>query len=421
LYLLSFDLRAESLAVSELLAQATGLIGCGSGMEPAATGSAMAARLHLPPPSPLSPPEPLLLAVRAARRALTVNPDDGRAFLLLGEAYFRLARQTPESRWQTMLPALSALRHVQLRTALEQAALLRPDLDRAHALLAQLYIEPDPMFEEGQGDRCLDHLRARLRIAEDDAERHAALQSDVEKMEELVNQARKIYQANLTGKTDPSKVLARAQLAARYGLSRKALELLLESNPAIFGKAGVEYELELMLQAGQSYQVRDMLEPKHEKQIDFSKYHWLQARAAASCGDYAEADAELDKGSEPLRRIGLSQQLLVPPRSAVAFRVGAAVLTRALDAEGAAGLASAINFQSNMLSPLETPAGLLRQEADHQVLHGLLAVESGAVETAQQHFHASLDVWGRDGAATAGGLDFPARPIAQEMFRRLQE
>jgi hypothetical protein len=421
LYLLSFDLRAESLAVSWVLAQATGLIGCGSGMEPAATASALAVRLHLAPPLPPSPPEPLLLAVRASRRALTVNPDDGRAFLLLGQAYFRLARQTREASWQTMLPALSALRHVQILTALEQAVLLRPDLDQAHALLAQLYVEADQMFEEGQGDRCLDHLRARLRIAEQATERRAALQSDVEKMEELVHQAHKIYQANLVGKTDPSKVLARAQLAARYGLSRQALELLLESNPAIFGKSGVEYELELMLQAGQSYQVRDTLEPKHEKQIDFFKYHWLKARAAASCGDYAEADEALDKGSEPLLRIGLSRQLLVPLRSAMAFRVAQAVLTRPLDAEGAAGLASAIYFQSNMLNPLEAPAGLLRQEADRQVLRGILAVESGAVETAQQHFRAALEVWGSDRAAAAAGLDFPARPIAQEMLRRLQE
>jgi tetratricopeptide (TPR) repeat protein len=412
LYLLTFDLEAERFAVQWLLAQATGLIGCGAGMEPAATASTLALRLQFTPSLPPSAPESLLLAVRAARRALAVNPDDAGAFLLLGEAYFRLARQTREASWQTMLPTLAPLRQAQILTALEQAVLLRPDLDQAHALLAQLY------YEEGQMDRCLDHLHAQLRSAK----HRAALQADVEKMEKLVNQSEKTYQANLTGKTDPSKVLERARLAARYGLTRKALEMLLASYPAIFGREGVEYELDLMMQAGQGYQIRDWLEPKHEAQIDFAVYHWLKARAAASCGDYAEADAEVDKGCEPLRQIGLSPELFVPVRSAVALHVTRAMLMRPSVAEGSAGLASALYFQFKGLHPLGGAAELLRQEADRQVLRGLLALECGAVEKAQQQFRAALDLWGSESAATTGaGLDFPTRPIAQEILRRLHE
>lgn len=436
LYLLSFDLREESLAVSWVPALATGVIGCGSGTEPAATASALALRFHRTPPPPPAAPELLLLAIRAARRALSANPDDGNAFMLLGRAYLRLARQTPEAGWRNILPDVSALRRVQILTALEQAVLLRPDLDLAHAWLVQLYIEPDRMFEQGQADRSLDHLRARRRLAANDPERRVALESDFQRLQELIDHAEKIYQANLSGKTDPSKVLARAQLAARYGLSRKALEMLLASYPAIFGKAGVEYELELMLQAGQASQVREVLEPKHEKQIDFFVYHWLKARASASCGDYAEADTELDKGSERLRRVGLTRHfpasprrappsvesgwhVLVPLRSAIAFRVAEDVLMHPLDAEGAAGKATALYFLSKLPLLLEAPARLLRQEADGQVLRGLLALEAGEVETAQQHFRSALRVWGSEGAA--GGLDFPARSIAQEMLRRLQE
>jgi tetratricopeptide (TPR) repeat protein len=414
--LFNFDFQAEGHALQWLLVQATGLIGCGAGREPAATASALAARLHFAPPVPPSEPEPLLLAVRAARRALALDPEDGRAFLLLGQAYFRLSRQTPEARWQTILPELAPLRQAQMLTALEQAVSLRPDLDQAHALLAQLY------YEEGQMDRHLDHLRAQLRLTGQSAEQHAALQAEVEKMEALVNQSEKTYRANLAGKTDPSKVLERARLAARHGLSRKALELLLESYPAIFGNEGVEYEMDLMLQAGQGYQVRDWLTPEHEKQIGFTVYHRLKGRAAASCGDYAEADAELDSGSEPLRRIGLSRQLLVPVRSAVALRVGQAVLTRPFVAEGSAGLASAVYFQFKALQPLDMPAGMLRQEADRQVLRGLLALECGAIDKARQHFRAAVEVWGSDTKAAAGaGLDFPARPLAQQMLLRLQE
>jgi hypothetical protein len=452
LYLLTFDLQAEQqqsrLIRQWLVAQAAGLIGCGWATEPAGAAGTLALRLDLTPlllsatPEPSAgqpqdpaaaeqfaamfltargggPPEPLFLAVRAARRALILNPDDARAFLLLGETYLRLARQTREPSWRAMLPDLAAVRQAQILTALEQAVLLRPDLDRAHALLAQLY------WEEGQMDRRLDHLRARLRIAEQ-ADKHSsaadAFRAEVEKMDALVGQSEKTYQANLAGKTDPSKVLDRAQLAARFGLSHKALQMLQESTPAIFGRAGVEYQLDLMMQAGQSYEVRDLLEPEHEFKITFATYHWIQARTAASCGDYAGADAELDRGSEPMRRIGLSSKLIVPVRSAVAYHVARAVLGRPPEAEGASGWATALRFQYKGLDFLGPTAELMRQEADRQVLRGLVAVESGAVETARRHFRAALDVWGSDAATAAGaGVDFRARPIAQEMLRRMEE
>ena len=84
--------------------------------------------------------------------ALAANPDDAGAFLLLGEAYVRLASQPAEQSRQAALPPLGAERFAQAVAALEQAVLLRPDLDRAHALLAGLY------FEDGQLDRALDHL-----------------------------------------------------------------------------------------------------------------------------------------------------------------------------------------------------------------------------------------------------------------------
>jgi hypothetical protein len=56
------------------------------------------------------------------------------------------------------------------------------------------------------------------------------------------------------------------------------------------------------------------------------------------------------------------------------------------------------------------------------VLRGLLALESGAVEAAREHFRTALEVWGDPGRAAAGGaLDFLTRPIAQDVMRRLGE
>jgi hypothetical protein len=458
LHLIAFDLQAQigraELGAQWLLAQATGLIGSGTGSEAGGTACTLAVRLYLTPlipaaaPAPVSaegqqvaerfaaafldshdtsPTESLLLTARAARRALSTNPEDARAYLVLGEAYLRLLNQPRAQPWQAALPELADIRRVQALTALEQAVLLRPDLDEAHALLADLY------YRMNQRDRALDHLRARLRIAEQEAgksgpdaraaaERQAGLSGDVEAMETLVRQSLDIYAANIAGKTVPSKVYDRARLASRHGLSRKALEMLLESYPAIFGKDGANLQLELMLQAGRAFEVRAWLEPEHEAMLGFRDYHWFQARAAAACGDYAVADAELDALSEQLRQVGLSREKLVPVRSAVAFRVGNAVLARPTRAGGPAALASALYFQFDALRPLSGPAGLLREEANMRTLRGLLALEPGAVETAREHFRAALNVWGDDARAAAGaGLDFSARPLAQEMNRLLEE
>jgi hypothetical protein len=408
LHLLSFDLQTETLAVQWVATQAAGLLGSGFLPEPATAATTLLMRLDwtLPP----SPPEPLLLAVRAARRALAVHPDDAQAYLLLGEAYLRLARHTSEAQWQSRLPYFAVLRQVQLLTALEQAVSFRPDLDKAHALLAQLY------YETEQWDRALDHLRARLRIADravkrglpdprSAAERRAALRADVSKMEELVEQAQKVYRANVADKADPSRVFDRAEAAVRYRLTRQALEMLLASYPAIFGKPGVEKQLDLMLKAGRAYELREWLNSEHEAQLGFSLYHWVQAQTAAACGDYADADAELEKGSEPLRGLPFLPKSIVPIRSVMAFTIAGAILEK--------------RFREEALKPLEELADRLRQEADRRVMRGLLALECGDVEAARGHFRAALATWGNaEAAANGGGLDFPARSIAQQMLRQ---
>jgi len=462
LYLLAFDLLGErqrtDLGRQWLLALATGLIGEGSGREPLGTASMLGVRLHLTPllsSSPpaaatppagqqvaeqfaagflalhdAGPPEALLLAVRAARRALAVNPDDAGALLLLGKAYLRLARQTREQSWRSPLPWLATIRQVQVLAALEQAVLLRPDLDEAHALLAPLY------YEMGQMDRVLDHLRERLRLAEQgagdrgpkggaEAERRLGLQSDVARMEALVHRSQQTYQANTEGQQEPSKVLARARLAARHGLSRQALEMLLESSPAIFGKDGTKMQMELMLLAGRAAEVRAWLRESHPALFGpggFVTYHWLLAQASAGCGGYEEADAEVDQLSEAVRSVQVPPVKLLAVRAAVALRAAEAATTRPIPGTGPGGLAGAIYLQYEALRHLGNPAGLLRQEADYNVLRGLLALEAGAVEDAQRHCRAALELWGSDAQARTGaGLDFNSRPIAQYLLQLLEK
>jgi tetratricopeptide (TPR) repeat protein len=449
LYVAYFDVLAERtgdvLARQWLAAHAAGLLIPGPAGPGAGTETALAVRLSLTPlqdtfdPQVARPAQPvagqmasqflaardrgpaeaLLLAIRAARRALTSNPDDARAFLMLGEAYLRLAGRTREQGWVAALPALGPIRRAQAVTALEQAARVRPDLDRAHALLAQLY------FEENQLDRALEHLRTRLHLAERQDAAHVRdadaavkrLRHDVETMESLVGRAEEVYAANSKESSEPSKVLERAERAARHGLSRKALEMLLASHPAIFGQAGTQLQLELMLNAGRAYEVQETLGGS-------AHFPALQVEAAAACGDYEAAEAALERLSEPLRLVGFSREQVLPVRQAVSLRVAGAVLGRPDPTAGLAGLAAAGYQRREWLQPLGGPAGpdLLRQEADVRVLRGLLAVESGAVEAAREHFAAALRVWGDDQRAAAGaGLDFLARPIAQDEMRFLEE
>jgi tetratricopeptide (TPR) repeat protein len=474
LYLIAFDLGAERgqarLEEQWLCAQAGGLLALGPEGGAAGTVAALASRLaltprppaptppaltresvqakHPLPPAPVAharpdatataaeqfasaflgshdrgPTEALLLAVRAARRALAANPDDAGAFLLLGEAYLRLARQTREPSWQGALPLLGLIRRAQALTALEEATRLRPDLDAAHSLLAQYY------YEQGQMDRALDHLRARLPLVErraaagpagtsgDDAV--SALRQDVEALEAVVSRSEKVYAANTAGKSASSEVLERARVAARHGLTRKALDMLLRSSPAIFGKAGTQTQLDLMLQGGRAYDVRDWVEPEHEVLLGFTPYHSLRAQAAVACGDYAAADAELDQLSGRLREVGISRDQVIPVRGAVSLAVGRAILAGpAAFGAGAAGLAGAGFEQFEVIRPVGSALALPSQEADSEVLRGLLALECGAVEIARGHFRAALRVWGDGGGAA---IDFRSRPIAEYEMRLLED
>jgi tetratricopeptide (TPR) repeat protein len=447
--LMYFDFRAgqtrSRLVKGWVAAQACGLLAAGPGSEAAGTAGTLAARLFLTPLPPSAeggprvadrfaaaylaaqdqgPAEALLPAVRAARRALAANPDDARALLLLGEAYVRLARQTREAAWGSDLSALPQVRQAQIMTALEQAVLLRPDLDRGHDLLAQLYIQG------GQLDYALDHLRARLRIADDEverrgpgaaaaAERQPALRAAVEAMEGLVRRAEGVYAANIEGLSGDLNVLARVRVAEGHGLTKKALEMLLASNPAKFGNAGTLEQLGLMLRAGRAYEVRDWLAPEYEEELGPAAYHSLRVQADAACGDYAGADRELAGMAEGLLRVAVMPGEPVEVRRAVALQVGGAVLARPAPGSGAAGLADSAYQRSEWLRRLDGPAGMLRQQADVSVLRGLLALEAGDAAAARGHFAAALEVW--DGGRPGAGLDFLARPIAEHEMRRLDE
>src|SRR5207245_7594417 len=88
-----------------------------------------------------APPAILYLAIRAARRALAINPDNAQAYLVLGESYMRLLHSTRERAWAKRMPEIGQLRHAQASAAFNNAVRLRPNLAEAHLNLIQLYGE----------------------------------------------------------------------------------------------------------------------------------------------------------------------------------------------------------------------------------------------------------------------------------------
>jgi tetratricopeptide (TPR) repeat protein len=378
-------------------------------------------------PQDRGPMEWLVLAVRAARRAISSDPDDGVAYFVLADAYLRLDRYLGEQGWFNALPEYAQLRHTQLVTALEQASVLRPDLDAPHALLAQIYAS------EGKLDCTLDHLRARLRIAEAEAkkrgaaaenaaERQRMLQAGVKSVEAQVRRAQEIYEANTRGHSDPSAVFARAEVALRQGLWRQALDMLEASNFQTFGKDGALLQLRLMLGVGRAFEIRDGLEPGQEAVLGFEDYHFLRAQATAACGDYTAADAELSQLSTALRQVEIGPKFSVPVRAAIAIRAAEVALALPAGADPIQ-LTTAGFWQHYYLRilPVARLAAQLRQEADLHVLRGMLRLEAGDIETARGEFRIALEIWGSEGQARAGsGMDFFARPIAQELLRRLE-
>jgi tetratricopeptide (TPR) repeat protein len=359
-----------------------------------------------------APPALLYLAVRAARRAVAANPEDARAYLVLGESYLRLLHSTRERVWAGRIRQLPQLRYAQASAALNRAVALKPELAQAHLSLAQLY------GETGCLDVSLDHLRTHARLlhaagpprgagADEFREQDSRLQEEVGRLAKEVEKRENAFEAGVRG----AGVLERATSASQMGLRGKARDMLLESDVSAFGPRGMSLELDLLLMSGRARDVTDWTSPEHEAALGAASYHWLRVRALAARGEYALAEEEC------------AQMLWVPGsagepgpyRGPMALRVGQAVLD---EAPGAAALPLA--FQKALDRPEFRQSVLdlarsLRQEADVRVLRGLLALEEGRLSEAEADFRLALGVWRDEAtAASGGGLDFSGRVMAQD-------
>jgi hypothetical protein len=369
-----------------------------------------------------APPALLYLAVRAARRALAVNPADAQAHLILGESYLRLLHSTRERTWVKRLPELADLRRAQASTALNRAVALKPDLARAHLGLVGLY------HEMGFLDLELQHLQTYVTLAHQagpppgvDAEQFAAeetrFQEQLSRLKQEVEDRTNAYDAGSAN----LRVLDRAQLASQKGLAGKARDLLLGSDVSAFGTPGTLLELQLLLKTGRADDVRDWA-PDQQAALGAAAYHWLRARALAATGDYGLAEEESDQLARALATGDREQKSTVRPRERMALLVAQALLEERPGAEGVPSLLWRAWRRGDLHKRVTDLAWGMRQEADATVLRGLLALEQGDVGEAEVAFRVALALWRDETAAASGaGLDFGGRVIAQDGLDWLEQ
>ncbi|MGH9677436.1 MAG: hypothetical protein ACRD36_10075, partial [Candidatus Acidiferrum sp.] len=171
------------------------------------------------------------LAIRAARRAIATDPQNGHAYLLLAQAYLELNQVAPEQSANFPIAYFREIRRFQILAALTEAVRLSPDSQRAQQLLFD-------NFRERYPDLAAKHLSEWLRIVKTDqeqtqrpdialakkefAERRGA---ELEQMTNDLKQRRE----QLTLQTAGNKPLfAKAQEAMKLGLVEDALKFLEE-------------------------------------------------------------------------------------------------------------------------------------------------------------------------------------------------
>ncbi len=367
------------------------------------------------------PPASLYLAVRAARRAVSVNPDDDRAWEVLGESYLRLVRNTRERAWARLLPQIIQLRYAQASTALNQAIALRPDYAEAHFQLGGLY------QEMGYYDLSLQHMQTYLALLhaagppagmdpKDFRAQEAAYQTAVDALAKQVKDLDAEYTVQAAGK----RVLDRAELAMDKHLAGKALAMLLESDITAFGKDGTMLELGLLLTTGRPKDVADWTGPDLRNLLeDANTYYWFRARARAATGDYAGAEEEIAAMAPSSK---LSDKV---PAGTSAEELALLVGRRVLSEAPGAGPPYALRWPFGMAEYNEGMGRVtdrIRSEANMTVMWGLLALEQGEVGDAKFAFKKAVNVWRDEATAASGaGIDFQGRSIAQIWLKRLDE
>jgi|GEM_PF-705775 tetratricopeptide (TPR) repeat protein/MFS family permease len=388
---------------------------------------------------PSGPESLLYLALRAARQAVHDNPDDAQAYLILGKTYRRILQNTTERTWNPpealwhrpptpRPPAFQLLYRVRTAeavTAYKHALVVNPDLEEAHVDLISLYqdmnYQDEVLAELKEVLRC---NRKAGRKAGEDQKDYAARILDLEdltaKKEKDTTDLLDKFEVRSAG----MPVYTKADTAWHdFGLAGKALSILLSSDVASFGPEGMAMELELLLHTGRVKDVRDWPNPEDAK--DFlgpAVYLEIQVQLDAALGNYQSAEDDLEEMIEEVHAMVDPQVGRLPMRTLMSIAAARTMLL-AQPQDGYQPLLFRTTFfyPTLMQNGMKMVANLHRQ-ADLTTLRGILALEYGGIDQARKDFHDALMLWGSEAAVDTGaGINFPARPLAQDCQKLLDK
>jgi tetratricopeptide (TPR) repeat protein len=328
---------------------------------------------------------PLILAVRAARRAVAENPNDAEAQLTLARA-LRALRDYQRS-FLGIPPRLEMLREIQIVTALENAVMLKPNLQQAHEMLAELYsgmTRPNNPRQRSHLDFWLEHFKEMVRLAREKGpgpgqdreafDKHIEnLQSAVDKNEQGLQQRRSDFELRSKNRS-PGE---RARMALDMGLAQTALEVL-EEDRAQLSQADLAELFSLLLRSGRVAAVSELLEAINDA--------WSKCLVMIAAGDYARADEYLVELANAMER----------SRTETLFALFRTDVTPPYPAPG---------FYLQSLQGLGQAAGLTKEWADLLVVRACLALEGGDTEVAERQFRRARSlVFSARQPATLAGL-----------------
>lgn len=341
----------------------------------------------------------LYLAVRAARRALAVDPEDGFTYYRLGQTYQSLHNLPQERNLSSSGLQLSAIRRTQIAGALHNYLLLQPDGDsalQAHMALYNLYSQLQYI------DAAVHHLRQALdmrtaggpRRGESSAQFDQSLDrmnADLTRLDGELERRLNRYEVNAAAKSGLEKV----KVALEMGLSETALTALEQASDLEISKAAdlaiVKRVTDVVLDLGRLDKARELLPDPEGRPVKIEEVD-SYVRLAAARGDYEAADRILDEALQrPLVNGDLS--------STTVQTIARVLLTEAQEVTGAPRfpllrplLLSHFWVRRLRLEAIFSGLLVARQKAEWHATRGWLALEAGRCSEARRHFHSARDL-----------------------------
>jgi tetratricopeptide (TPR) repeat protein len=319
--------------------------------------------------SAAGPAAPLILAIRACRRAILESPDYGDNYYILALAYKSLW-STQEAVWTNRGRAslLKQIRLIEIVNALQTALNLKPELMVLHSYLAESYQDLGYIdLELDEREEYLKAMRAKGPGPRDTPEGYehylSGLENQIRQREKEtdIQHLRNDFELR-TANLPP---LAKAQYAIRYGFYKTALDALREmsADPATFRQDEAELLVQLMITSGQAEEVR---------RAEFVLKDWFTSVLALVSGDYKAAENRLNK---------MAHNLISGKEETNVFKL--LLLARANTFQG---------VTQEQLSEMNQFVADYFQGADYEILHGAIALEAGDNQQAADHFQKGLDM-----------------------------